>query len=292
MLQEIDSSIWQIKSDLPGPSICIFGGIHGNEKTGILVIKTLRDFFSENNQTLLRGTLTFGLGNQKAIALNTRGTENRDLNRYFTSTCETDPIDNSYEAQRATLLAPFIRQADITIDLHATTKQSIPFICSVTSPAHERLYRWFGANIVLTDPDFILAGIPCTTDDYAESFGKIGVTYEAGWMEDVSGKDRTLQAIFSILAQEGLIAPIDSLPPALPTKKYQLTEAVILTSDSFSFAPGFGTHTFQNVTPENCIATMDSTPIYPKEKSVIIFPKIPALWIIGKPVCYLAREIK
>lgn len=292
MLQEISPSIWQIKSNLSGPSICIFGGIHGNEKTGILVIEALRDFFSNNNQTLLRGTLTFGLGNPEAIALDTRGTENRDLNRYFTSTCETALIDNSYEAKRAAVLAPLIRQADLTIDLHATTKQSIPFICSVISPTHERIYRWFGTDIVLTDPNYFLSGVSCTTDDYAESFGKIGVTYEAGWMEDVSGKDRTLKAVFAILAQEGLIAPINSLPPALPTKKYQLTEAIILNSDQFSFTPGFGTHTFQSVTPQDCIATMGSTPIYPKENSVIIFPKIPALWIIGKPVCYLAREIQ
>lgn len=292
MIQEIQPSVWQIQSPEPGPSILILGGIHGNEKTGTLVVKSLRSRFASGDLSLLRGTLTLALGNLEAIELQTRGTEGRDLNRCFIETCEAAPMNDSYEANRATLLAPFVRNADITLDIHATSKPSTPFVCSLVTQEHARIYKWFASDIVLADPRFVLSGVPCTTDDYAGLHGKIGICYETGWADDVTRKEIVEASILAILAQEGLIGPNGSVQPSMPTQAYELTQSILLTEEGFSFAPGMGTHSFQMVTPQDCIGYRGTEPIYPAEESAIVFPKAPELWGVGKPVFYLAKRVQ
>ncbi len=102
--------LWQYQSVVnTRPHVMILGGVHGNELSGIQTIKSLRTKM-ESTTMLERGTVTLALGNIKAIAQNTRGSEPlSDLNRCFTPAILSN-ISNSnpYEHHRAQALAPFL----------------------------------------------------------------------------------------------------------------------------------------------------------------------------------------
>lgn len=103
--------------------IAIIGGTHGNELTGVYLVKK----FQQHPDLITRPSLhvTTLLANPKAIALNRRYVD-RDLNRCFDPADLKNPALNTYEDQRAKaiatqLLPPNEPQIDFILDLHSTT---------------------------------------------------------------------------------------------------------------------------------------------------------------------------
>ena len=125
-----NNGIWKFEGPEAGPCIVVLGGVHGNELTGIEVVKRMVDQFKSGDLELIRGTLYLALGNLEAIEQGVRASAvDHDLNRMFTkSNLEGEPQD-FYESRRGQELAPILREADICLDLHATNKPSDPFIC-------------------------------------------------------------------------------------------------------------------------------------------------------------------
>lgn len=96
--------------------VLIFGGTHGNEWTGVQIVKSYGDFFRKKFPHL---TLEFILSNPEAHKINRRFV-NEDLNRAFQFLKEGRA--DSYEHQRAHEIKKLI-DADpcFIIDLHTTT---------------------------------------------------------------------------------------------------------------------------------------------------------------------------
>ncbi|HLD17784.1 MAG TPA: succinylglutamate desuccinylase/aspartoacylase family protein [Patescibacteria group bacterium] len=291
MISEIYPSVWRASGSLPGPNIFLIGGTHGNERTGIEVIRVLRDRLRGGSLSLEKGTLTLAVGNVKAAEENVRYFDGRDLNRCFNLDRLAAPPDGTYEDARARELSVLIREADVTLDLHATNKPSVPFAASKRDAAHERVYRWFATEIVLTDPHYILGGEPATTDEYADAVGKIGICVETGQASDVSVLPRVLQALDGLLRDFELIAGPVPEPPPEPTSVYVLDQAIILTSKGFHFANGMGTHSFQSVKVGDIIGYVGEETLTAKKNGVILFPKTPEYQTEGKPVVYLASQM-
>ena len=175
-MEAISSGIWQAKGARPGLHVMVLGGVHGDEKTGIDVVKRLHSLFAGGGEQLAAGTLTLILGNEEAIRLNKRGTTTEhNLNRMFTKKHLYGPALDFYESRRAHELAPLLASADVSIDIHSTSSPSRPFLPCAFSPRHERIYRWFSCDLVLTDPDYILGGEQATTDEYVDSCGGAGI---------------------------------------------------------------------------------------------------------------------
>ena len=292
MIQEIAESIWKVTSDAPGASLCLLGGTHGNEHTGIAVIQLLVEDFPSGARILTAGSLTLSLGNLDAIAQNVRFIDGRDLNRYFCAKhLEGNGGDGSKEEQRARLIAPLIATSDDTIDIHATNKPSVPFAASKTDENHERISRWFPLAYILADPTYIFAGEPVTTDEYADTVGKIGICVETGISTDVTKIPETLLAIENIMADLGMIS-IEH-PPKLPETQpliVTLQEAVLLDNRGFTFAPGRGLSSFEPITQGDTLGYRGTAPVIASHTGVILFPKLPEHQSLGKPVCYIATQ--
>ena len=103
--------------------VAIVGGTHGNELTGVYLVKKFQQF----PDLLKRSTFETValLANPKAVALNRRYVD-RDLNRCFGRADLANPELMSYEDTRAkeiwAQLSPkYDRGADLIIDLHSTT---------------------------------------------------------------------------------------------------------------------------------------------------------------------------
>ncbi|MGK7946290.1 MAG: aspartoacylase, partial [Microcystaceae cyanobacterium] len=102
--------------------VAIVGGVHGNELTGIKLIKEIE----MNPQWVNRSTYEsiYLLGNPQAIAAGKRYTE-VDLNRCFLPEDLNNPNLTCYEQLRAKEIADLIttEKFDFIIDVHSTTAE-------------------------------------------------------------------------------------------------------------------------------------------------------------------------
>jgi len=292
-MEEAGSGIWQASGTSIGPTIMVLGGVHGDEKTGIEIVENLHALVDGKGVELLRGTLTLALGNEEAIRVNRRGTTpDHNLNRMFTEVNLEGPGVDFYESRRARELAPFLAAADISLDIHSTSVPSRPFLPCAFTPRHEKVYRWFDADLVLTDPDFILGGERSTTDEYVDSCGGIGICFETGFAGDTSRLPSVIASITSILADQGMISlqPGSELP--LPSYHvYRLTRKIVLSGDGFSYAGHFP-ESFQEVKKGQVIGYHGKKPEIVAEDGVIAFPKAPGQWHTGHDIFFLARRIR
>lgn len=291
-MDKIGSGIWQVSGPDTGPVLTILGGVHGDERTGIEAVKELSALFDSRKENLTSGTLVLVLGNEEAIRLKRRGTSvTNDLNRMFSRPQLAGPVLDSYESGRAHELAPLLRTTDISIDIHSTSTPSRPFLPCAFSPRHERIFRWFDADIVLTDPDYILGGECSTTDEYVDSCGGTGICFETGYAGDTSRLPLVLAGIRNILADQGMIVPPPPHPPPPHYSVYRLARKIILTESGFRYAGGFP-GSFQPVQEGETIGYHGNQPEIAGEEGVIVFPKAPGQWHTGQDIFFLARKVR
>jgi len=292
-MKTINSNLWQIKGSEVGPHIMVLGGVHGNEKTGVAVIKKLYDLFSEGQEKVVRGTLTFGLGNEEAIADNVRGVNGRNLNRLFTKQHLSGLPENFYESQRAHVLAPLLASADILLDLHATFYKSEPFLACANSSEHGKIFRWFEANTVLTDPNFVIGEERATTDEYVDECGGVGICFEAGWMEDVTLVDSTLKSVLSILRDQNiLVTKNNNPPPQHDYRIFELVSKVNLTKAGFNYVDGIGMESFFPVHGGQVIGYVGGQKVVVPGDGVLVFQRTEDQWQVGEPIFFFAKKMK
>jgi succinylglutamate desuccinylase len=293
MLEEIGSSIWQTTGTRPGRHVVVIGGTHGDERTGIEVVKTLQPMFANEEKTVGKGRLTLILGNEEAIKLVRRGTTTEhNLNRLFTEAHLAGPPLEFYESRRAHELAPILATADISIDIHSTSTPSMPFLANLNSPRRQKVYRWFNTEIVLTDPDFVLGGQRATTDVYVESCGGIGICFETGYEKDTSTRAAVTESVLNIFTDQGLLAsPGHLTPPKKKYKVYRFSRRIVLTEAGFRYAGEFPEE-FQEVKKGEVIGYHGTVPEVAEEDGAIVLQKAPGKWVVGHDIFFLARRVK
>lgn len=200
-----------VDSGVPGPTVVILAGVHGNEVAGIELVK---NYIQTRCLNILKGKMHFAFGNPKAIAGNTRFTE-VDLNRQFASTVQNT---TTYEYSRAQFLKKLFQSADVLIDLHASfTAQTNPFIICERN----------AINIIKSMPiSTICFGLdavqPGGTDYYMNQIGKIGICIECGYLDDANGVQVADQCVKSALKALGM-----TQAETLPMVPQQLFDAYI-----------------------------------------------------------------
>ena len=276
-----------------GPHIVVIGGTHGDERTGIEVVKILKPQFENGEKTLEKGKLTLILGNEEAIRLVKRATAvEHNLNRLFSEELLAGPVLDFYESGRAHELAKILATADISIDIHSTAMPSMPFLANLFGARREKVYRWFDTDIVLADPDFILGGHQASTDEYVESCGGIGICFETGWEKDTSTRTAVTQSILNILADQGLMKHDGPLtPPKRKYRRYRFSKRVPLTRAGFRYAGDYS-GSFQNVKKGEIIGYHGDVPEIAEEDSAIVLQKSKEKWALGDELFFLARKIK
>lgn len=293
MIENVGDCIWKIAGPEAGPTIVVFGGIHGNELTGIEVVRKMYREIEQGELIINRGTLYLILGNPKAIVRNTRGSEDHaDLNRCFKKDVleQSDPL---YERQRAKEIAMILVDADISIDLHATNKPSVPFLCCLADEKHEKVYKWFDCDRVLADPRYILAKEPVTTDEFLDAQGGTGVCYETGFVGDLTRVDHVFENVMNVLRDQGVVtAKTATLQKTDPKKVFELIECIYLTEAGFVFADGRGLGSFEEFKFGDEIGRIGNEPLVAEYDGVVVFPKLPEFQALGKPVVYLAKQVR
>jgi succinylglutamate desuccinylase len=161
--------------------VAIVGGTHGNELTGIYLVKKFMQFPELlHRQTLNCVTL---LANPQAIATNRRYID-RDLNRCFGDTDLANSSLTSYEDIRAKEIITQLGSkddphVDFIIDLHSTTaNMGLTILPSTLDPFNLRL----GAYLSNRNPNVrICCGIQCSQEaPRLRSLSPLGCTIEVG----------------------------------------------------------------------------------------------------------------
>ncbi len=286
-----DENIFQTRGSFSAPSVMIIGGTHGNERTGIAVVRQLQRDIASGKHAVIGGTLVLVLGNPAAIEQNVRAIDGRDLNRYFSEQTLSNN-DGSEEWNRATQIAELIRQSDVVIDLHATNKPSVPFAASKNDADHQNVFRWFQPECVLVDPKYIFGGgAPVAIEEYADSQGKVGLCFETGWVEDESITPQVFDSVVQYLTDVGILDGEKIPAPSIDAAIYEITGSVLKDSRAFTFVDGRGKSSFEHIYANDVVGYRGDEAVVAENDGVIIFPKLPEHQALGKPVCYLAKKI-
>ena len=163
--------------------VAIVGGTHGNEFTGIYLLKK----WQQQPQLIERESFstTTVFANTKAFDNNCRYIDS-DLNRRFTRAELDDPSQSSYEASRAKAINQQLGpkgnpKTDLIIDLHTTTSNMGP---TLIFTAQGQLYNQLAAYVKAQMPETIIF---CEQDNKPNdehnmlcTIAKYGVIIEVG----------------------------------------------------------------------------------------------------------------
>jgi predicted deacylase len=280
--QETDTEqVWILDSDVPGPTIIFLGGVHGNERAGIEIIKQMVS--GEFPIRLLRGKLMAVLGNVAAIEANVRFTEGgTNLNREFTNVPKNPAIKAtslSTEPRRAKELKPYLLQADAAVDFHGFRQiDGRPYI--ITEPRGFRaalIVSQAGAEYISSGwggPEGIEQG---GTNDFMERQGKVGLSVELSQLEDLEkGVPLGEEIALRFLQYMDMIDPVFDSAHGKTTREPTFVHATkaVLAKPDFRWGPNFPYHSFQRVDYQFIARNgpNSSDQIFAGPNQVIIFP--------------------
>ncbi len=310
----IPSHVWQIVGTHAGPSVVILGGTHGDELTGVEVVRLLLKLFKLETfpagsypSTDILGDICFAFGNPVAIDLRQRSASGgRDLNRCFIQS-ELDRVqqkDDSLDLRRAREIAPLLARAQFVFDLHGTSSDSPPFVCfGKDSPRHRDLYRLLPVRYVLTDPFNIISqddglGERGTTDAYVEAHGGLELAYETGKEDDLTHVHGVYTDMIRLLQAVGSIAPecqVKDLTQSSAVSTgsqevFALAYSAQARDSDFCFDSGLDTG-WQMVEKGQRLGCYGNGEIeYAPETGMLIFPKAAKKITKGKNFYYLAKS--
>ncbi len=172
----------------------ILAGVHGDELCGV---SALQEIF--NSLEIERGTVLYGFGNPRAIATGKRFVE-KNLNRMFKPDADlTDEEKQSYDYDRAQYLKKYFDTAEALLDIHSNPwrEEKTFVICEKNG---FELAGSLPTDIVVSGFD---AAEPGGTDYYMNRGGKIGICFEAGYLDDAFSRATAKVAIENFLEARG-----------------------------------------------------------------------------------------
>ncbi|MBP9779074.1 succinylglutamate desuccinylase/aspartoacylase family protein [Candidatus Gracilibacteria bacterium] len=198
-----------LDTKIPGPTITIFSGIHGDEISGIIATKKFFEEVIIKKIPLLKGKIILVLGaNEEAIIQKKRYIKT-NLNRLF----GVDKIGCSYEYERSRELMSLLNKSDFLLDLHSTSGPSIPFLFS--ERRNFEIAEKLGVpHVVVGWNDLGAISTAGDTENYMNKKGGWGFTFEAGNHDNPDGTKNAYQVLLNFLSHLGIIniSHFQSLP--------------------------------------------------------------------------------
>ena len=203
----INRLLGKIKGTQPGATVVFFGGIHGNENSGVLAIKHAFENIIESE---IKGTIYGVAGNLKALELQQRYID-EDLNRLWTKTrieaIKKKPNLNVEEKELLELLAllqtilknnepPFY-----FIDLHTTSSKTLPFITINDALINRKFSKQFPVPIVLGIEEYLNGPLL----SYINQMGYVSLGFESGQHTDLRAITNSIAFVHLTLMFSGVL---------------------------------------------------------------------------------------
>ena len=214
---QTDRIIGHVKGDTSGPVMVFFGGVHGNERSGVVALKRVFNYLESNN-VRIRGEILGLAGNLEALQKNQRFMRhdlNRIWNREFqnldarsASPSEIEINDGSEfektdQRELFQLITPFLQQGRecFFLDLHTTSSPSVPFIAINDQLTNRDFALKFPVPTVLGIEEYLEGTILSFLND----FGHIALAFEAGQHDSPDSIDSHEAFIFLAMEVAGLL---------------------------------------------------------------------------------------
>ncbi|UKM65522.1 succinylglutamate desuccinylase/aspartoacylase family protein [Flavobacteriaceae bacterium GSB9] len=185
---KIDRIIGKIKGAQPGPTVVFFGGIHGNENSGVFALK---EVLYGLNSAHVKGTVYGISGNLQALRKQKRYIK-QDLNRLWTkANIELIKLKKDLYADESELLELLELLKDILknnnppfyfIDLHTTSSKTLPFITINDALINRKFSQQFPVPIVLGIEEYLTGPLL----SYINQLGYVSLGFESGQHDDFS----------------------------------------------------------------------------------------------------------
>ena len=196
----------------PGPTLIVVGGMHGNERGGVLAVRRVLAAMHEH-ELPLRGRLIGLAGNLTALAHDCRYIEN-DLNRVWREDAvrrldRQDPNhDGSEEREQRGLLSE-IRKATgagggagtVLLDLHSSSAQGAPFSCMGDTLKNRRVCLSIPIPVILGLEEIIEGSLL----EYLSDRGHISMAVEGGQHEEPTTAENLEGAVWMALVSIGAL---------------------------------------------------------------------------------------
>lgn len=297
--------IASIRGALPGPTLIILGGIHGNEPGGVLAAERVR-LRMQKRRAGLRGEVVLLRGNTRALEQSVRYID-ADLNRQWTTEnvrtaeLEKQGIREMSELLEQSELLTVVKEAVSRargeiyfVDLHTTSAHGQPFATVGDTLRNRRFALTFPLTIVLG----LEEQIDGTLLEYVNNLGAITMGVEAGQHEAMTSVDHHEAVIWNATASTGNFRREDL--PELDQSRSLLKRAsggrrvvevrhryAIVPDDGFKMEPGF--RNFQAVRRGEVLARDRTGEIKASETGLILLPLYQPL---GNDGFFLGREVK
>ena len=297
--------IASIRGSLPGPTLIILGGIHGNEPAGVLASERVRRRIQER-RAVLRGEVILLRGNTWALERRVRYID-ADLNRQWTTENVQTAASKKQDISEVSELREKIELLTIVREAISRARGEIYFLDLHTTSAHGQPFATIGDTLrnrrfALTFPLTIVLGLEEQIDgtmlEYMNNLGAITMGVEAGQHEAMTSVDHHEAVIWNAAGSTGNL-PREALPE-LDQSRAILERAsggrrvvevrhrhAIVPEDHFKMEPGF--RNFQAVRRGEVLARDRTGEIKACETGVILLPLYQPL---GNDGFFLGREVK
>jgi succinylglutamate desuccinylase len=242
---------------LPGKTVAVIGGVHGNERVGIEAVR-----WATTNVVPKRGTVYFIEANPAAILKNVR-LIGKNLNRCFIK----GNSGETPEDVRARELMGIFDECDALLDIHSSnSRETTPF--AVCEGKALELVKKMDFEIVSAGWDALEPG---STDGYLHRNGKVGICIECGSVfETEKNLLRAKNSLLQFLQYFGLID--EAVPYAKTLQRHILAHKVAhKKTENFSFAKDY--KDFEPLTTGEIFARDGDTEYVAEKGDCIIFPR-------------------
>ena len=286
-IEEGDHVVGEFVGKEDGPSLVVFGGVHGNEQSGVLAMRRIL-LELESLKGDLKGRVYFLAGNTRAINKNVRYID-EDLNRHWTEEIvkRNDPTShiftNRAEDKEQTELLEILdrvfstaKDEVFTMDLHSTSAESVPFAMIGDTLRNREFAFKFPAIILLG----IEEQLDSTILEYVNNLGAVTLGFEAGQHTTKAAVDNQEALIWLALVNSGILSANE-----IDTAKYEhvLEDAMgkpriievrhrhgIAPTDNFKMELGY--ENFQPIRKGEALANDKHGAVRATEKGMILMP--------------------
>lgn len=281
---KVNRLLGKIKGNQPGATVVFFGGIHGNENSGVLAIKQV---FENIIKSKIKGTIYGIAGNLKALELQQRYID-EDLNRLWTKdriqAIKNKTNLNVEEKELLELLAVLETILETNqppfyfIDLHTTSSKTLPFITINDALINRKFSKQFPVPIVLGIEEYLNGPLL----SYINEMGYVSLGFESGQHNDLRAITNSVAFIYLTLMFSGVlkknrIIDFSKYHNELQTQAVNLVDIFevvhlqkIQPKDKFSMFDGF--KSFQNIDKGIKLAINNNEEIKARHSGRIFMP--------------------
>ena len=280
--------IGHMKGKQKGPTLVFFGGIHGNEPSGVTAIQQV--FRKLKLSSFKINGAVYGIRGNIPAQLKGKRYLDSDLNRLWT-TPQIEGIKNKKALGRTVeekeLIALHLLISDILaiqsppfyfVDFHTTSSKTPPFITINDALINRRFSRLFPVPIILGIEEYLEGPLL----SYINEKGYVSLGFESGQHTDENAVKNSIAFMWLAMVYSGLLKKSDVLEFHAHYQQLQssaqgdasfyevMYRHSIAAKDSFQMLTGF--KSFAKVGKGTVLAKHNQEPIQAKKDAVIFMP--------------------